>query len=133
MNDSQKLTKSERYWYDLIQQCRTSGKSDRQWLLENNIKPPTFYYHVKQLRKKACEIPESNYVGITETQDVVPLVINDAMPVAEVNNTTLISETVTDSSGIALRLTIQNVTVEITNQATQSIIQNTLSALRCLC
>ena len=133
MNYSQKLTKSERYWYDLIQQCRTSGKSDRQWLLENNIKPPTFYYHVKQLRKKACEIPESNYVGITETQDVVPLVINDAMPVAEVNNTTLISETVTDSSGIALRLTIQNVTVEITNQATQSIIQNTLSALRCLC
>lgn len=133
MNDSQKLTKSERYWYDLIQQCRTSGKSDRQWLLENNIKPPTFYYHVKQLRKKACEIPESNYVGITETQDVVPLVINDAMPVAEVNNTTLISETVTDSSGIALRLTIQNVTVEITNQATQSIIQDTLSALRCLC
>ena len=133
MNDSQKLTKSEHYWYDLIQQCRTSGKSDRQWLLENNIKPPTFYYHVKQLRKKACEIPESNYVGITETQDVVPLVINDAMPVAEVNNTTLISETVTDSSGIALRLTIQNVTVEITNQATQSIIQNTLSALRCLC
>lgn len=133
MNYSQKLTKSERYWYDLIQQCRTSGKSDRQWLLENNIKPPTFYYHVKQLRKKACEIPESNYVGITETQDVVPLVINDAMPVAEVNNTTLISETVTDSSGIALRLTIQNVTVEITNQATQSIIQDTLSALRCLC
>lgn len=133
MNYSQKLTKSERYWYDLIQQCRTSGKSDRQWLLENNIKSPTFYYHVKQLRKKACEIPESNYVGITETQDVVPLVINDAMPVAEVNNTTLISETVTDSSGIALRLTIQNVTVEITNQATQSIIQDTLSALRCLC
>lgn len=133
MNYSQKLTKSERYWYDLIQQCRTSGKSDRQWLLENNIKPPTFYYHVKQLRKKAYEIPESNYVGITETQDVVPLVINDAMPVAEVNNTTLISETVTDSSGIALRLTIQNVTVEITNQATQSIIQDTLSALRCLC
>lgn len=133
MNYSQKLTKSERYWYDLIQQCRTSGKSDRQWLLENNIKPPTFYYHVKQLRKKACEIPESNYVGIAETQDVVPLVINDAMPVAEVNNTTLISETVTDSSGIALRLTIQNVTVEITNQATQAIIQDTLSALRCLC
>lgn len=133
MNYSQKLTKSGRYWYDLIQQCRTSGKSDRQWLLENNIKPPTFYYHVKQLRKKACEIPESNYVGIAETQDVVPLVINDAMPVAEVNNTTLISETVTDSSGIVLRLTIQNVTVEITNQATQAIIQDTLSALRCLC
>ena len=127
------LSEKDKYWFDLIQECRASGKTDHQWLEENNIAAPTFYYHVKQLRKKACEIPESNYVGITETQDVVPLVINDAMPVAEVNNTTLISETVTDSSGIALRLTIQNVTVEITNQATQSIIQDTLSALRCLC
>lgn len=59
MDYPQNLTESECYWFELIQKCRTSGKSDRQWLLENNIKSPTFSYHVKQLRKKACEIPES--------------------------------------------------------------------------
>lgn len=52
MDYPQNLTASDRYWYDLIQKCRTSGKSDYQWLKDNNIKSPTFYYHVKQLRKK---------------------------------------------------------------------------------
>ncbi|MFR2684824.1 MAG: IS66 family insertion sequence element accessory protein TnpA [Roseburia intestinalis] len=42
-------------------QCRTSGLSDRQWLEENNVSSPTFYYHLKQLRKKACEIPASTF------------------------------------------------------------------------
>ena len=51
MDYPQNLSKSDQRWYDLIQECRTSGKSDRQWLLENNIGSGTFYYHVKQLRK----------------------------------------------------------------------------------
>ena len=59
MDYPQNLTASDRYRYDLIQKCRTSGKSDYQWLKDNNIKSPTFYYHVKQLRKKACELPEA--------------------------------------------------------------------------
>ena len=72
------LSESDRRWYDLIHQCRTSGKSDRQWLLENNICSPTFYYHVKQLRKKACDIPENTCnVAVGQTQEIVPLVIED--------------------------------------------------------
>ena len=85
MDYLQNLSESDRQWYDLIQQCRTSGKSDRQWLAENNISSPSFYYHVKQLRKKACEIPKNIYSCISEKQDVVPLVIHD-LPL-EKNNT----------------------------------------------
>lgn len=70
MDYPQNLSKSDQRWYDLIQECRTSGKSDRQWLLENNICSPTFYYHVKQLRKKACHIPENTSAGIAEKQEV---------------------------------------------------------------
>lgn len=130
MDYPQNLSDSDRRWYDLIQQCRTSGKSDRQWLTENNICSPTFYYHVKQLRKKACEIPKSIYSGISEKQDVVPMVIHD-LPLPQ--NDAVISEPIPRSDEIVLRLTIQGVTVEITNQATQSVIQNTLSVLRYLC
>lgn len=46
----------------LYLKCRTSGKTDNQWLKENNIKAPTFYYYVKQLRKKACELPEAEAI-----------------------------------------------------------------------
>ena len=56
-------------WYDLILQCRTSGLSDRQWLEENNVSSPTFYYHLKQLRKKACE---SQLVHFQAHQLIIP-------------------------------------------------------------
>ena len=115
MDYPQNLSKSDRRWFDLIQECRTSGKSDRQWLAENNIAPPTFYYHVKQLRKKSCEIP---------------LVIEDT---PSGNPGTLLAEPDIKADHTAVRLTIRGVTVEITNDATQSVIQNTIAALHFLC
>lgn len=124
MDYLQNLSGSDRRWYDLIQQCRTSGKSDRQWLDENNISSATFYYHVKKLREKACEIPASISSGQSETQDVVPLVINE---LPHQKNNTVIQEPVSQSDETALRLTIHGITVEITNQATQSVIQNTFN------
>ena len=30
--------------YELVMQCRKSGLSDRQWCLDNDIVPSTFYY-----------------------------------------------------------------------------------------
>ena len=71
-------SKSDCRWYDLILQCRTSGLSDRQWLEENNVSSPTFYYHLKQLRKKACEIPASTFSSTSTKQDIVPLMIEEA-------------------------------------------------------
>ena len=32
MDYPQNLSESDRRWFDLIQEWRTSGKSDRQWL-----------------------------------------------------------------------------------------------------
>ena len=130
MNYPANLSESDRRWYDLILQCRTSGKSDRQWLLENNICSPTFYYHVKQLRKKACEIPENTCNAVNPTQEVVPLVIDD-MPLSKPQ--TVITESASLSNEIALRLTFHGVTMEITNHATQTLIQNVISALRYSC
>ena len=130
MKYPENLSQSDRRWYDLIQQCRTSGKSDRQWLLENNICSPTFYYHVKQLRKKACEIPENSCNTASQTQEVVPLVIDD-MPLAKPQS--VMTDSDSPSNEIALRLTVRGVTMEITNQATQTVIQNVISALRYSC
>ena len=122
------LSEKDRYWLNIIQECRASGKSDHQWLQEHNIPSPTFYYHVKQLRKKACRIPERNQLCAVETQEVVPLVIEDTTMDVPV---TTHQETINLSP--ALRLNINGITIEITNTATQEIIQNTLSALQCLC
>lgn len=132
MEYPQNLTVSERRWSDLIQQCRASGKSDAQWLQEHEIKSPTFYYHVKQLRKKACDIPENSFSRQRDdVQEVVPLFMDEA-PSIMTNNNPSASSSITDNTA-AVRLSIRGITVEIANRATQELIQNTISALHCLC
>ena len=127
MDYQENLSEKDRYWLNIIQECRASGKSDYQWLQENNIAAPTFYYHVKQLRKKACEIPSRNGSCKNEVQEVVPLLIEDDESASQ----TLLG-TVLDNA-VAIRLTVHEISVEISTGATQEIIQNTLSALRFLC
>lgn len=63
-------------------------------------------------------------------QEVVPLIIADDLPLCEKHSD--VPETAQPDT-LAIRLTVHGITVEITNQATQSIIQNTVSALRYLC
>lgn len=126
------LTVSERRWFDLIQQCRTSGKSDAQWMQEHKIKSPTFYYHIKQLRKKACDIPKNSFSRQRkDAQEVVPLFMDEA-PSIMTNNNLSASSSITGNTS-AVRLSIQGITVEITNSATQEVIKNTISALQFLC
>ena len=52
-------TSNDEYWLKLVTQCRASGLTDRQWYIENGIPGSTFYYHVRALRKKACDVPEA--------------------------------------------------------------------------
>ena len=132
MEYPQNLTSSERYWFDLIQQCRTSGKSDAQWMQEHEIKSPTFYYHVKQLQKKVCDIPENSFSRQrNDVQEVVPLFMEETPSIITRDNPPVLSSTA-DSSA-AVRLSIQGITVEIANGATQEVIKNTISALQFLC
>ena len=138
MNYPQNLSKTDLKWLDIIQECRTSGKSDNQWLEEHNIKSPTFYYHVKKLRQKACEIPDQKKTRKNDVQEVVPLVIEESAPIIDsrVTSESLASARNTSNvvnDAIAIRLTLQGIGVEIANNATQEVIQNTLVALRFLC
>lgn len=63
--------------YELVMQCRQSGLSDRQWCLDNNIVPSTFYYWIRKLQQRACyDLPETasrreNVPVVAARQDVV--------------------------------------------------------------
>ena len=46
-------------WLSLIQECRLSGLTDKQWCEAHQICPSNFYYQIKKFRNKACEIPKS--------------------------------------------------------------------------
>ena len=61
--------------YELVMQCRQSGLSDKQWCLDNNIAPSTFYYWIRRLQQKACyNLPEArrnDIPAVAVKQDVV--------------------------------------------------------------
>ena len=72
--------------YRLIMECRSTGLTDYQWCLENNIKPGTFYNWVKRLRQRDCGgIPSSVGGRISGKQEVVK--INFQKPSAPVVET----------------------------------------------
>ena len=86
-----------------------------------------FLLSCKAAAKKTCEIPSRNGSCKNEVQEVVPLLIEDDESASQ----TLLG-TVPDNA-VAIRLTVHEISVEISTGATQEIIQNTLSALRFLC
>lgn len=52
--------RSQDEWFQLIQECRSSGLSDRSWCEQHGILVSSFYNAVKRLRKSACDIPLSS-------------------------------------------------------------------------
>ncbi|WP_429146511.1 IS66 family insertion sequence element accessory protein TnpA [Anaerotaenia torta] len=50
-------------WLDLIQDCRTSGMSDKDWCDLHQIGRSSFYYHIRRFRNSACPISEASHSG----------------------------------------------------------------------
>ena len=51
--------RTDEEWLSLIQECRSSGLTDKQWCEAHQICPSNFYYQIQKFRKRVCEIPES--------------------------------------------------------------------------
>ena len=114
---------SQEHWLNLINECRASGLTDRQWCIQNGISVSTFYYHVRTLRKKACILPEPAGAA-AQKQEVVPIPLWETQTQA--------SDTVPVSMP-SVCLEMQGIHVEIHEQAGVDVIRNTLLALRQLC
>ena len=116
-------TSNDEHWLNLITQCRASGLTDRQWCIENGIPISTFYYHVRALRKKACEVPEA-VDAVAQKQEVVQI------PLWEME------QPPSDTTALhtpSICLEMQGIRIEIHEQAGTDVIRNTLLALRQLC
>ena len=120
-----KQSKSE-LWMQRIMECRNSGLCDLRWCQENNIKPPTFYYWIKKLRiERANDLNEKPSLSFRKStpQVVVPINVIDEPYVATYQNT---------QGDTAIVIEMNSITLKIHNNASQSVIQNTIQALRYL-
>lgn len=122
--------RSDQEWMDIIQECRSSGMSDKAWCAEHHIQPSKFYYHIRRLRSKACEIPA---VSKTARQQPVQEIVRIQMDSHAGASGSWGTGLGRNSEEAAIRLGIAGCSVEIFNSAASDTILNTLTALQKLC
>ena len=141
------LNATEQKWFDLIQEARSSGLSDKVWCQQNSVPTSTFYYHIRKLRNKVIDLPASRSTVIPEAHEIVRLEVldEDILPDAPsykeesvvVKNTPTVeldrSTVVSMDSGFSARIHMENITVDIRNSASEQIIRSVISALRQPC
>ena len=121
---------TDKEWLDLITACRNSGLTDKEWYEQNHISRSCFYYHVRKLRKSACQLPAaSKAVRPQPPQEVVPLVIEeDITPEASFTD-----KNPGSCPDTAVRISFHGLSLEITNLASKEMVQNVITVLEALC
>lgn len=105
-------------WTEIIRECRSSGQTVSAWCSEHNINPKSYYNWLKYVRTAACKaLPSLNSVN----NPIVPVNI----PVHTAGTGPVDQEL---SSDIILRF--GTVTLEISSNASATLIENTLKVLQ---
>ena len=121
--------KTDEEWLSLIQECRSSGFSDRAWCEQNDISINTFYNTVTRLRKKACMVPEAAVPTVDDSPEIVPLSLVEESR-AQMPDQMRQLPTDAASSGEALTIMVNGCKVAVNNNAGRDVIYHTISALR---
>ena len=123
-------------WLDIITECRASGMSDKAWCEAHNIHTSKLYYHIKRLRNKSCCIPEAVFGSQNrqpDRQEVVAIDLSQPDPVRQMPFQAYPLEKTVPDMEVAIRVNLNGIQLEISNNAAQDTILNTLSALQKLC
>jgi hypothetical protein len=105
-------------WTEIVRECRSSGQTISAWCANHDINPKTYYYWLRRVRAAACEaLPSLSSFN----NPIVPVNI----PIPTAGTATGGQEA---SSDIIIRFGA--VTLEICNNASATVIENTLRALQ---
>lgn len=126
-----RIRRTDQEWLNLIQECRTSGLTDKEWCEQHHIQCSNFYYHIRQLRKKACEIPDNPVSSSQEHHEVVAIdfSIEEPFPEKDVSG----QESSENRGNPAIRLVFPGFSMEILNDADEETIRDTIAALQQIC
>lgn len=121
--------RSDEEWIRLIHDCRTSGLPDKIWCEEHHIQTSKFYYHIRRLRAKSCEITERETTAV-QKQEVVPVSFSEE-PVYDPPVKNILQADLHSESAITLKM--NGIQIDISNSAARETIANVLSVLQELC
>lgn len=107
-------------WTEIVRECRSSGQTVAAWCADHEINPKTYYYWLRRVRAAAYEaLPSLS----SHTSPIVP--VNFPVSAAGIAPG---EQDVSSSSDIIIRFGA--VTLEIRNNASAAVIENTLRALQ---
>lgn len=123
--DVRKVTREYRLhqWADMLRECQESGKTIRSWCMEQGVNEKSYYYRQQKLRESACQEIEKYQRPIPDSKTAGNLPI-----FTEVQLPSQLSNHVT-----AVTIRMGEAIVEIHNGAEQTVVENTLRALKNLC
>ena len=106
------------HWTEIIRECRSSGQTVSAWCADHNINPKSYYYWLRRVREAACEAltPISS-----ENNIIVPVDIPSHA--AGINS-------IAQKSAPDILLRFGSITLELHNNASTTLIENTLRALQ---
>lgn len=118
--NTREVTKQYRLnkWTEIIRECRSSGQTVSAWCADHDINPKSYYYWLRRIRTAACEALPSL---CSQNNPIVPVNI----PVCTAGADSADQEVMSD---IIIRF--GGVTLEIHNNASTTLIENTLRALQ---
>lgn len=134
-------------WLSMVQDCRSSGLTDRAWCALHDIHPTSFYRAIKRLRNIACTIPDHKQNAISMSQEVVEVasidengIITPTQHAASVQKSTADNTLITYDSKLnnpvfecTVRITMPSgIQVELSNSTNAATIRCLLSALQSL-
>ena len=120
-------------WMDIITECRQSGLSDAAWCELNGVSVSSFYNAVTRLRKKSCNVPESQgraqVYDISSKQDVVEVSITPDIIPAKTLPSQEMSPMYLDNSH-TIEITVSGMSIKLNNSVNPVLLERIMYSLR---
>ena len=130
----QSPSRSDEEWFQIINECRSSGLSDSQWCKQHDIPESTFFCAVGRLRKKAYAIPDRNksidvLSNSLPKQEVVRIDIEpELLPSARPEPMQEIPAMYLDNSH-TIEIDVHGINIRVFNSVDRELLKTVLSAL----
>lgn len=106
-------------WTEIIRECRGSGQTVKRWCEEHNVNHKSYYYWLKKVREAACKsLPQTG--GNSQIM----------VPVDTTSQSSIDVQPEIDSLSYDLRIHFGSCTIDISNNASNSLIENTLKVIK---
>lgn len=110
-------------WSNRIKECRASGLTVNKWCEQNNIGLKNYYYWMRKIKREAFDALPAERKEISST-------IGSVTPVFSKVNFSANNERIPTS---AVTIQLNGIAIDVQDGASETVIRNTLLAIRSLC